>query len=212
VIESLVPTSVEGPPGLGNTDHPMRVMTRRVAGLEPGEWDSEASRAVTALFDGLAPEWHTRASPERTRVVLDAIERGLEPLVSSRRLCLEVGSGIGTYSTQLDGRFDVIISAELSWEMLSRAPDTTFRVQADGGRLPICDHAASAIVLINAFLFPTEVNRVLAPDGVLLWVNSSGEQTPIHLTTAEIEASLPFPVDGVESRAGAGTWCALRRA
>lgn len=44
-----------------------------------------------------------------------------------------------------------------------------------------------------------------------MWVNSSGEQTPIHLTSAEVVAALPFEVTGVESRAGAGTWCVLRR-
>jgi hypothetical protein len=46
----------------------------------------------------------------------------------------------------------------------------------------------------------------------LIWVNSSGEQTPIHLTTEEVVVALPFAVSGVESRAGAGTWCVLRRA
>lgn len=189
----------------------MRVMTRRIAGIEPGHWDADASRVVTSLFDGLAPEWHTRTSPARTQVVLDAITRGLEPLLSNRGVCVEVGSGIGTYSPLLAERFDVVLSIELSWEMLVRATDVTFRVRADGSSVPLEDGAADAVVLINAFLFPEEVNRVLADGGILLWVNSSGDQTPIHLTTAEVEAALPFLVEGVESRAGAGAWCALRR-
>ena len=56
-----------------------------------------------------------------------------------------------------------------------------------------------------------KVARVLRPGGILLWVNVSGPDTPIHLTTTEVVAALPFEVEGVESTAGAGTWCALRR-
>jgi hypothetical protein len=74
----------------------------------------------------------------------------------------------------------------------------------------VADGAADVVVLINAFLFPAEVERVLA-SGVLVWVNSSGEDTPIHLSTREVVSSLGFPVEGVESRAGVGTWAALRR-
>lgn len=189
----------------------MRIMTRRIAGLEPGSWDPEAERLVIETFDGLAPEWHTRTSPERSAVVDDALLRGLDPLLEKKDLAVEVGSGIGTYTTMLESRFVFVLSVELSGEMLALAPESAGRVRADGGRLPIRDGAADAVVLINAFLFPDEVARVLAVGGVVLWVNSSGEQTPIHLSVADVRSALPFPVRGVESRAGAGTWCALLR-
>lgn len=213
VIESLPPVPIVGheTSGAGSPQHPMRVMTRRIAGLNPGGWDGDAERLVTETFDLLAPEWHTRTSPQRTAVVEDALTRGLDPLLRDRSLALEVGSGIGTYSALLESRFGRVLSVELSWEMLARAGDVTFRVRADGGHLPVADGAVSAIVLINAFLFPSEVERVLGPSGVLLWVNSSGKDTPIHLTTDEVVSVLSFPVEGVESRAGAGTWAALRR-
>lgn len=187
----------------------MRIMTRRIAGLEHGSWDREAEALVTRTFDTLAPEWHTRTSPERTAIVDDALSRGLDPLLGGSGLGVEVGSGIGTYTPLLESRFDVLLTVELSWQMLARAPETGRRVQADGGRLPVRDGAADAVVLINAFLFPAEVARVLHFGGVLLWVNSSGDQTPIYLSTADVVSALPFPVRGVESRAGAGTWCAL---
>jgi SAM-dependent methyltransferase len=189
----------------------MRVMTRRIAGLEPGGWDSDSERFVTDTFDSLAAEWHTRTSPETTAVVEDALERGLDRLAERNRLAIEVGSGIGTYSPLLTPRFERVVSFDLSWEMLRRAGGHSLRVQADGGRLPLRDGAADAVVLVNAFLFPAEVERVLRSGGVLLWVNSSGDQTPIHLTTEEVETALGFPVAGYESRAGAGTWAALRR-
>ena len=97
-------------------------------------------------------------------------------------------------------------------EMLKRAPDgPAHRVQADGASLPVGDSSAAAIVLINAFLFPAEVERALAPDGTLVWVNSSGEQTPIYLSVDDLIARLPGEWTGAASRAGEGHWCVLRR-
>ena len=71
---------------------------------------------------------------------------------------------------------------------------------------------SSAIVPINAFLFPAEVERVLSPEGVLVWVNSSGEQTPIYLSVDDLVAGLPGEWTGTSSRVGEGHWCVLRRA
>jgi hypothetical protein len=97
--------------------------------------------------------------------------------------------------------------------MLRRAPARpAHRVQADGARLPIGDASADAIVLINAFLFPAEVERVLSPNGVLIWVNSSGDQTPIYLSPDDLVAALPGQWTGTSSRAGEGQWCVVRRA
>jgi hypothetical protein len=44
-----------------------------------------------------------------------------------------------------------------------------------------------------------------------VWVNSSGDQTPIHLAASDVEATLPGAWDGVASRAGAGLWAVFRR-
>lgn len=211
MIETLasVPISGHVPSGLGNEAHPMRVMTRLVAGLDPGEWDVEARQEVSALFDDLADEWHSRTSPERTAVVADALERGL--IRRGLDTAVEVGSGIGTYSALLGGHFHTVVSVDLSLRMLLHADPATLRVQADGGLLPLRDRSVDGVVLINAFAFPDEIDRVLRPGGSLIWVNSSGEETPIHLSTSDLVDSLPFEVHGVESRAGAGTWAVLTR-
>ena len=66
--------------------------------------------------------------------------------------------------------------------------------------------------MINAFLFPAEVERVLSPGGALVWVNSSGEDTLIHLSVDDLLAALPGEWCGTSSRAGEGLWCVLRRA
>ena len=39
------------PSRLGYEQHPMRVMTRRVAGLDTGDWDATAISDVTDVFD-----------------------------------------------------------------------------------------------------------------------------------------------------------------
>ena len=70
---------------------------------------------------------------------------------------------------------------------------------------------AAAVVLINAFLFPDEVARVLVPDGVVIWVNSSGECTPIHLSVDDLVKALPGTWNVATSRAGEGLWSVLRR-
>jgi len=126
---------------------------------------------------------------------------------------VEVGSGIGTYSSLLVERFATVVAIDLSLAMLKLAPiGPALRVQADGARLPLRNASAAAVVLINAFLFPAEVDRVLSPSGALVWVNSSGEQTPIYLSVDDLVARLPGEWTGTSSRAGEGHWCVLRRA
>jgi ubiquinone/menaquinone biosynthesis C-methylase UbiE len=191
----------------------MRIATRRAAGLEAGGWTGELRDQVAEYFDGLASEWHTRTSPQRIAVVMDALARGLGTIELPVGIAVEVGSGIGAYSSLLAERFATVVAIDLSLTMLQLAPSgPAHRVQADGAKLPIRDSSAAAIVLINAFLFPTEVERVLSPRGALVWVNSSGEQTPIYLSVDDLVAQLPGEWTGTSSRAGEGHWCVLRRA
>lgn len=196
----------------GSPEHPMRIMTRRAAGLDPWAWDEVAQAEVAAFFDALAPEWHTRTSPERGTVVADALDRGLPPSAGADGTCVELGSGIGAYTPLLARRWARVVAADLSLEMLLRAPtEVGHRVRADGSRLPLAAGAASALVLVNCFLFPAEADRALAQDGVLVWVNSSGAETPIHLSAEEVVAALPGRWEGVHSGAGVGTWCVVWR-
>jgi SAM-dependent methyltransferase len=211
-LTALPPVDIPGhaTSGLGSPEHPMRIMTRRAAGLHPGPWDDAARAEVAAFFDELAPEWHTRTSPERDAVVADALARGVGQ--EGGDLCVELGSGIGAYTPALAERWRRVLAVEVSVEMLRLAPvDVGHRVLADGSRLPLAAGTASAVVLVNCCLFPAEVDRVLAPGGVVVWVNSSGAETPIHLPSSDVVAALPGAWGGVESTAGVGTWCVLRR-
>lgn len=190
----------------------MRLATRRAAGLDAGGWQDDLRHEVRAYFDAQASEWHTRTSPERTAMVADALTRGVLAVGAPDGFAVEVGSGIGTYSALLASRFATVIAVDLSLPMLQLAPaGPGLRVQADGARLPLRDGSAAAAVLINAFLFPDEVARVLVPDGLILWLNSSGERTPIYLSAEDLLEALPGEWTGATSRAGEGHWCVLRR-
>lgn len=200
------------PSGLGSDVHPMRIMTRRAAGLHPDGWDDAARAEVSAFFDELAPVWHTRTSPQRDAVVADALARGVPEHLAAADLCVELGSGIGAYTPMLAERWRRVLATEVAEEMARLAPvGPGHRLIADGARLPLTDGAASAIALVNCFLFPAEVDRVLSPDGVVVWVNSSGAETPIYLPPSDVVAALPGRWAGVHSQAGVGIWAVLWR-
>jgi SAM-dependent methyltransferase len=196
--------------GPDHAQHPMRNVTRQIA-FEPGGWTAERRAKVAELFDGLAPGWKSHLDdPQRTAPLSDAYERGGIP---GGGLCVEVASGDGQNTAFLASHHDRVLCADLSMEMLRHAPtDVGHRLRADAGDLPLRPASVDVAVLVNAFLFPAELDRVLAPDGVLVWVNTAGDLTPIHLTTDDVLRALPGTWDGVDAEAGWGTWAVLRRA
>src|SRR5882757_5888861 len=96
-IKQLPPITIEGHEitSSGGPDHPMRIATRRAAGLAEGGWTGELRDEVARYFDDLANEWHTRTSPERSAIVADALTRGLDAVGTPAGMAVEVGSGIG---------------------------------------------------------------------------------------------------------------------
>lgn len=191
-----------------NADHPMRTVTRQVA-FEPAGWTPERRVKVADLFDGLAPEWHTREVPGRYDALFDALDRGGVPVDGPT---LELGSGTGLATPVLAGRFARLLALDLSAEMLRLAPaDAAPRVRGDSSVLPFPDAGLRVVVVINMLLFPREMDRVLAPDGVLVWVNTSGDRTPIHLPADDVVAALGGDWTGTAGEAGTGTWCTARR-
>lgn len=210
MIRHLPRVIPEGPdrPSRGNEDHPMRKVTRQVA-FEADGWTPQRAGKVAELFDSLASEWHTREHPLRLVPLADAFERGGGLGYGTG---LEIGSGTGFGTAWLSARFELLVAMDLSAEMLRLAPpDPAPRVQADASALPVASRSVDAVVLVNMLLFPTEVDRVLKPDGALVWVNTSGDATPIHLAADEVDAAMPGEWSGVASEAAWGTWAVLRR-
>lgn len=200
--------SAQQPEPFAGPDHPIRRMTRRVA--FEGSWTAENAANVAALFDGMAADWSAKhVDPVKRAPVDDALERGDVPLDGR---WLELGAGTGAGARVLATRVGSLVTTDLSFEMLAHAPaELAPRVRADAASLPFPADAFDAIVMINMILFPEEVDRVLRPDGILLWVNTMGDQTPIHLPPADVLAALPGQWEGRTARAGTGFWLTARR-
>ena len=187
----------------------MRLLTRAVALGEA--WTRDDADRVAELFDGLAEGWSadhvdaTKAAPVR-----DALDRGGVPLDGA---WLELGSGTGAGTRVLAGVVASLVATDLSPEMLRHAPGHLApRVRADASTLPFPRNTFDAVLMVNMLLFPAEVDRVLRRDGVVVWVNTLGDQTPIHLPPHDVVASLPGGWDAVTARAGSGFWMTARRA
>ena len=195
-------------PEVGGPDHPMRWVTADTA-FAPETWTAERAGKVGELFDSLAPTWKERDGPERHASLLDAFARG-GPFPPGP--CIEVGSGAGIATPVLVERLRDVVAIDLSLEMLALAGPESPRVRADCAVLPIRSRAVAVVALINMFLFPAEVDRVLAPDGVLLWVSTLGDATPIYLAPDDVMRALPGDWDGITADAGWGTWLVAGRA
>jgi len=207
ITELPVHPDYEPPGSFAGPDHPMRRLTRAMAFGEP--WTKEDAARVASVFDGLAADWSSdRVEPAKAAPVLDAIERGEAPLDGR---WIELGSGTGAGARLLHDRADHHIAVDLSEQMLAHAPSLTPKVRADCSQLPFADDIADVVLLINMLLFPDEVDRVLRPGGHVVWVNTLGDQTPIHLPPADVAAALPGDWTGVASNAGTGIWAVLQR-
>lgn len=196
------------PEPFAGPDNPMRLMTRAKAFGE--SWEPTDSTRVQEIFDGMAASWsETHVDPTKAAPVEDALIRAGLPLDGQ---WLEVGSGTGAGARILAGRVGSLVCTDLAAEMLRHAPDIAPKVRADASRLPFPDQSFDAILLINMLLFPDEVDRLLRPSGSVLWVNTLGDQTPIHLPPFDVLEALPGDWAGLTARAGTGFWVAAQRA
>ncbi len=199
------PGTVTDLPVFGS-ESPMRKVTEGVA--FDGAWDDARRDKVRDLFDGMAAEWSTRFSDERDASIRDALDRG--GATGGKVIELGAGSGLGT--ARLVERFEDVVALDLSMEMLRHQPDLAPKLRGDASTLPFPDGVADVVVLVNMLLFPAEVDRVLAPGGTVLWVNTNGHETPIHLSPEAVVEALPGDWSATAGRAGTGLWAAVRRA
>lgn len=207
IVELPAHPEYRPPDSFAGPDHPMRKLTRAMAFGEP--WTTDDADRVASVFDGLAAKWsEDHVDPDKAAPVLDAIERGEAPLDGR---WIELGSGTGTGARLLHGRANQQICVDLSEQMLAHAPGLAPKVQADSSQLPFADNTADVVLLINMLLFPDEVDRVLRPGGRVVWVNTVGDQTPIHLPASDVASALPGEWTGFASNAGRGLWTVLQR-
>ncbi len=201
------PGTIDPEPFAG-PDHPMRKVTRRVA--FDGSWDKDRARKVGELFNSMAAEWGKRADEPRAASIVDGIERGGVPRDGQ---WLELGSGTGAGTAVLRKAGINVVALDLARQMLEHAdPNLAPQVQGDSSQLPVRNSSVDAVLCVNMLLFPSEVDRVLNDTGVLMWVNSLGDQTPIHLPPEDVLRALPGRWTGVTARAGSGFWVVASRA
>lgn len=192
-----------------NADHPMRVITEDLV-RDEDSWSASTAKSTAHVFDCLAETWDERFADRTARLapLVDALERG-GPI--NFGAVADIGAGTLVTTDFLQTRFDTAVGLDLSFEMLRQRTSPVAGVHSDASRLPFGDDAFDAVVLMNAFLFPSEVDRVLRTDGVVVWVSSIGPSTPIYLSPGEVASALPGEWGGVWSTAGIGTWSVLRR-
>lgn len=208
IVELPAHPEYRPPDTFAGADHPMRRLTRAIAFGEP--WTSDDAERVTSVFDGLAAAWsNDEVDPIKAAPVLDAIDRGE---VSLDGIWIELGSGTGDGARLLHAQAGQHVCVDLSEQMLAHAPELSSKVRADSSQLPFGTDTADVVLLINMLLFPEEVDRVLRPDGRVVWVNTVGDQTPIHLPSIDVATALPGGWTGVTSNAGRGLWAVLQRA
>ncbi|MGA9276228.1 class I SAM-dependent methyltransferase [Ilumatobacter sp.] len=201
------PGATEPEPFAG-PDHPMRRLTRATA--FGGPWTDEDAARVQKIFDGLAPTWSAdHVDPTKNAPIADALDRGGVPVDAD---WLEVGSGTGAGARIVAPSVGSLVCCDLSAEMLRHAPDLAPRVRADASTLPFSDRSFDVVLLVNMLLFPAEVDRVLRSEGAVVWVNTLGDQTPIHLPPSDVIDALPGVWTGMTAAAGTGFWLTARRA
>ncbi len=197
------------PDPFAGPDHPIRQITREIA--FEGRWDRSVRRRIIETFDRLAPQWsEDHVHPTKAAPVHDAIARGGVPTAGAR--WLEFGSGTGAGGMVLADRVDEFVAIDLSAEMIRNDPAAGIRrIRGDASAAPFRAESFDSLLCINMFLFPAEVDRLLRPDGHLVWVNTLGDQTPIHLSVADVVRALPGEWAATTARAGTGFWATVRR-
>ena len=199
---------IQEPEPFAGPDHPIRLMTREVA-FDHG-WSPGRAAKVAELFDSMADGWGaTHGDPVRLAPVRDGLTRGGFDLAGQ---WLELGSGTGSGTRILTEVVNRVTATDLSAQMLANAPaELAPLVRSDASNLPFPANRFDGILMVNMMLFPSEVDRVLRPGGRLLWVNTLGDQTPIHLPPTDVVDALPGAWSGVTARSGMGFWVSLGR-
>lgn len=186
-------------PGLLGAQHRSRGLLQRFH-----EGDPSAVRGLREEYDAQAdgwPEW-VAGQPDYVSPLVDALNRGLGPVAPG--LVVEVGAGSGNATDLLLAHFPMILSVDISLNML-RSARTSLKACADVRALPLPDGTVSLVVGLNAVPDWAEFRRVLAPGGQVLWASSFGEQTPLYTTPEQVARAFPDR-EVVTSVAGHGDW------
>jgi SAM-dependent methyltransferase len=195
-----------------------RVATR-AAVARPGLW--RLFRPLMRVqFNRLAPVWDQRRGPDALAPLVAALD-GLE--IAPGRV-LDLGTGTGKGARLAAARYPTaeVVGVDLSPGMIEEArrllpAELAGRVRfdvADATALPFEDGAFDLVLLLNMIPFFSEIARVTAPGGVVIFVYFAGADTPIYTPPATLRDRLaPLGFSQFEEiAAGEGTALLARRA
>ncbi len=137
-----------------------------------------AEAKVAEIYDAGAVVYEKCWAPALHGHALDLLAVLPSPGPGESRLVLDIATGAGTLIPALHevaGPAGRVLALDRSRGMLQRAPESTPRIQADAGALPLGDEVADvAVMAFVLFLLPDasravlEAGRVLRPRGWLL--------------------------------------------
>jgi SAM-dependent methyltransferase len=153
-------------------------------------------RLTRFQFARLAPVWDSMRSPES----FAPFEAALEGLEDTPRRVLDLGTGTGAAALTVARRFPEaeVVGVDLAGAMVDRARRNTpaeladrvrFEV-GDAERLPFGDAAFDLVTLANMIPFFDELDRVVAPDGSIVFAFSAGPETPIYVPPERLRDEL----------------------
>jgi ubiquinone/menaquinone biosynthesis C-methylase UbiE len=148
---------------------------------------------LRAQFDRLAPVWDEM----RDSQAFAPVEAALERLPVPPQRVLDLGTGTGSVARIVASRFPDanVIGADISERMIEQArrrtdsPRVSYQV-ADAEHLPFEDGAFDLVTLGNMIPFFTELARIVAPGGHLLFAFSAGPETPIYVSSERVRDEL----------------------
>jgi ubiquinone/menaquinone biosynthesis C-methylase UbiE len=170
-------------------------------------------------FDRMAPVWDAMRSAD----AFAPLEAALDSLEATPSRALDLGTGTGRAAFLLARRFPEakVVGVDLAPAMLAEArkltpPELAGRVgfeEADAERLPFSDASFDLVSLANMIPFFSELERITAPGGAVVFSFSGGADTPIYVPSDVLRAELGKRgfTDFADFAAGNGTAFVARR-
>lgn len=196
-----------GRPGLDGAEHSSRRLLNELAA-----GSTTAADALRLLYDEQAAEWSEwcASQPDYVVPLEDGLRRGVRRPVGR---ALEVSAGTGQATRLLARAFPWLVATDASAHMVARlrgvVPVEVPCLIARSDALPFAPSSFDLVVGLNAVPDLAEFRRVLRPLGMVLWVSSFGDETPLYVTPEQLASE--WGSKATAAAAAHGNWLVLER-